>query len=66
MYPVMCDLIASIMHKFVSKKVLSSDATKNIAIDLEKTGDLKSVSLIDVGTKGKQLLSDPTILKQIK
>ena len=63
MYPAMCQLVANIMHKFVSRKVLSGDAAKNIAIDVEKAENLKPVKLIDVGTKGKQLLSDPTFSK---
>ena len=32
-YPALCHLIANMMHKFVSKKVLSSHVTKNIAIE---------------------------------
>ena len=63
MYPAMCQLVVNIMHKFVSRKVLSGDAAKNIAIDVEKAKNLKPVKLIDVGTKGKQLLSDPTFSK---
>ena len=63
MYPAMCQLVANIMHKFVSRKVLSGDAAKNIAINVEKTENLKPVKLFDVGTKGKQLLSDPTFSK---
>ena len=64
MYPAMSNLISNMMHKFVSKKVLSSDASKNIEIDVEKVKNLKPVNLIDVGTKGKQLLLDPNISKK--
>ena len=51
------------MHMFVSKKLLSSEATKNLKIDVEKIENLKSANLIDVGTKGKQLLLDQIISK---
>ena len=64
MYPAMSNLISNMMHKFVSKKVLSSDASKNIGIDVEKVENLKPVNLIDVDTKGKQLLLDPNISKK--
>ena len=60
----MSNLISNMMHKIVSKKVLSSDAAKNIGIDVEKVENFKPVDLIDVGTKGKQLLLDPNIWKK--
>lgn len=59
LYPGMCKLVSDIMNKFMKKSVLSSsDACENISLDVTKSGNQKSLKLVDIGVKAKSLFAN--------
>ena len=56
--PAMCKLLNDLQSKFIKKKVLPSDLSANVNIDVNKKENIKPVNLIDIGTTAKVVFLD--------
>ena len=62
LFPSICKLVSSIMMKYMKKRVLSDDHCENVKLCETDKQNQKGLNLIDVGTKCKMLLSDPSFI----
>ena len=57
-YPNICQLISSIMNKFIRNKYFLKVYSRNVNIDCFKTEHLKPIEFIHIGTKAKSSFSN--------